>query len=594
MNLSNKKWTIWDGLKLPFSVSPYCMLCRTLYHLICAALPALSLAATSAFLDTAMGIKENGAGIAGILLPLCGIVAVLIWTHLGEAISGFAQIRIGIRLQEVMQTEFFRKLAVTEYASMEDPHIQDLIERVGKNPEKQVQQMGSSIIALFTLLAQNFSVLLIVLAHSWWAGLIMVLAAIPLVMQSIKAGKQGYQAQVDVTRFTRKYQYYSRLLLDRSTAAERTLFSYSAPLNQRYKDEFNKSYQKEKHVMIKSAFRMNLSGLAAAVFAGFCVFALIIPVRSGTMSIGLYISLVGTIFTLVNSIMFSLSPQMESLAKSRVAARELTELCSLPETPGAADTPAISVPVLETIEFRNVYFGYPRAEEQVLQGLNMTLHAGNHYAIVGENGAGKTTIVKLLSGLYSNYQGEILLNGKELRSYSSAQRKAYFSEVYQDFARYSVTLKENICFDLQSTDEKSSLPEILEFVQMDDIVRGLPMGLETRIGKIWDDGVDFSNGQWQKIALARALANHGEMMILDEPTAAMDPILESKVFEQLHRLCKDRTALFISHRLGSIQPSDYVFVLKGGKVAEQGLHENLAKQAGLYAEMVDSQRGWYQ
>jgi len=222
------------------------------------------------------------------------------------------------------------------------------------------------------------------------------------------------------------------------------------------------------------------------------------------------------------------------------------------------------------------------------------LEAGKHYAFVGKNGAGKTTITKLLTGLYTEYEGEILINGKELREYPVSTVKALFSVVYQDFAKYYIPLKDNIKLgDVSGKNTEEKIPDILTKGGLEELVSELKDGIDTPLGKILENGQDISGGQWQRIALARSLISRAPVKMLDEPTAALDPISESRVYGEFENLMKGKTTVFISHRLGSTKLADEILVIDDGMIIERGTHDELMDDEGQYAQMFEAQRGWY-
>ena len=263
------------------------------------------------------------------------------------------------------------------------------------------------------------------------------------------------------------------------------------------------------------------------------------------------------------------------------------------------------VPRLEVLEFCHVTFRYPGADADILKDFSMKLENGRHYAVVGENGAGKTTLIKLLTGLYREYEGEILYNGMEMRTFSREEWFRIFSCVFQDFARYYLSVEENICLGMGGMDfeehEDSQRKEkriarmegAAKQMDIHESISGLKHGYETRLGKLDEDSVDLSGGQWQRVAMARALMNDAPLLLLDEPTAALDPISESRLYEEFGEISKNRTTIFISHRLGSIKLSDHIFLLKDGCVKEQGSHEELMALHGIYANMYETQQSWY-
>lgn len=251
--------------------------------------------------------------------------------------------------------------------------------------------------------------------------------------------------------------------------------------------------------------------------------------------------------------------------------------------------------VMNSLEFRNVSFSYPETEKQVLKRCSFTIEAGKKYAFVGENGSGKTTITKLLDGLYEEYEGEILLNGESIRNLSIPERKALFAVIYQDFARYQIPLGDNVILGDSNhmLKEDQEIEDILKDQGLSETIQKLAEGIHTPLGKIQGNGMDLSGGEWQKIAMARLQVSNAPVQILDEPTAALDPISESQIYKQYATTSKNRTTILISHRLGAVVDSDWIFVLHDGHIKEQGNHKSLLNQKGLYAKMYESQKGWY-
>lgn len=253
------------------------------------------------------------------------------------------------------------------------------------------------------------------------------------------------------------------------------------------------------------------------------------------------------------------------------------------------------------IEFRNVSFAYPGTDKKVLDRVNITVEPGEHLSIVGLNGAGKTTFIKLLCRLYDPTEGEILLDGRNIQEYDYKEYMAQFAPVFQDFKLFGFTIRENITIaddspgDGREEPERRNLDELLKLTELDGLVERLPKGADARIFKIFEeDGIDPSGGEQQKIAIARALYKKAPVVILDEPTAALDPIAEYEIYRQFHTLVGDKTAFYISHRLSSCRFCDRIAVFSEGGIAEYGSHDELVKQpGGIYAEMFEAQAQYY-
>ena len=223
----------------------------------------------------------------------------------------------------------------------------------------------------------------------------------------------------------------------------------------------------------------------------------------------------------------------------------------------------------------------------------MKLYNGKHYAFVGVNGAGKTTITKLLTGMYDDFEGKILIDGKSIREFTTSELKGLFSVVYQDFAKYYISLKENIGLGNVHGVSDEEITEALESIGLAELVEELPNGLDTPLGKIKEGSVDISGGQWQRIAIARTIANKAPVHILDEPTAALDPIAESNIYSIFSKISRGKWTIFITHRLSAARLADEIFVIADGRVCEKGSHSELMEKQGVYAEMFEAQRSWY-
>ncbi|OUN51190.1 ABC transporter ATP-binding protein [Clostridium perfringens] len=447
-----------------------------------------------------------------------------------------------------------------------------------------------------SLIVRIISVLLLLFYHSWLSALIISMVSIPLFLVAIKSGKAIYEVSKTVAKERRKSDYIGWILTSREFTEERTLFQYGESLSAKWLEIFENVRKLEFKVGKDWIIKSKVRGTFTAMVAILVLIIFLVPLSKGTLSIGVFISLGYGVMDLVNEMGWILSTLIEELSKKMEYFKELQCFFELEEFEGALDRPSENV-LLETIEFKNVSFKYPQTNNYILKDLSFKLQKGKHYAIVGANGSGKTTITKLLTGLYDNFEGDILINNKSIKDYSFSDLKGLTSVVYQDFSKYSISIKDNVAVgNINKIDDinfSDKIADALEIIQLKDKVDSLKDGIKTELGKLKESSIDLSGGQWQRIAMARSIVSDSELVILDEPTAALDPVSESNVYENFEQISKDRTTIFISHRLGSTKLANEILVLQDGKLAEVGSHEYLINKKGIYADMYESQKEWY-
>ncbi len=316
-----------------------------------------------------------------------------------------------------------------------------------------------------------------------------------------------------------------------------------------------------------------------------------VMVITGRMTLGIFSQMLSAGETFSNS-MESLLQNVQELIKRTNYAYEYVKFM---QYPAALHSGTRHVGGGEhTVEFRNVGFTYPKTDVRVLDGVNITLRPGEHLSVVGLNGAGKTTFIKLLCRLYDPTEGEILLDGVNIKEYDIVEYMKLFAPVFQDFRLFAFSIRDNVAACGSVSDEE--LSELLEKVGLTEMVGSLEKGADTILFKPFDEnGIEPSGGEQQKLAIARALHKNAPMVILDEPTAALDPVSEYEIYRQFNDLVGSKTAIYISHRLSSCRFCDRIAVFSRGKIAEYGTHDELCDiQNGIYAEMFAAQAQYYQ
>ena len=588
-----KKRNLLAILSMPFRYSPISAVIGIIYTIISALTPAAKTLATALFIDTAISIVRDGKDQSLIIMPILFLTALIAYDWIAPNAHNLNAKHIELKLRQNLRVELVRKRALLEYRHIEDSDSWDLTTRVCGEPEVKVKDAYLNTLLALQFVISTAGIMAILMTYAWWVGILLVACCTPIFYLSLKSGKKQYDAEKEASKFDRRHKYLFGVLSSREYSDERALFGYTDKLINTYSEFYDKARKIRVRMYMKWMSRSKAPAVLIGIVMTGILFALLLPVIEGSMSPGIYIALVGAVNTMTYQFSWQLSSITDSLAKANEYMKDYFEFLSLSETENADAKPAWGVS-FDTLEFRNVTFSYPGIETKILSNLSFIIENGKHYAFVGANGAGKTTITKLICGLYDNYEGSILVDGVDIKSFSQEKRKALVSCVFQDFARYQISIYDNVamgCIEADSSDER--VLRSAKATMLTDVSASLPEGLHTKLGKIYDDGVDISGGQWQRIALARATASPAPLRILDEPTAALDPIAESEVYAQFEQLSRGVTTIFISHRLASAKLADWIYVIDDGTVVETGCHEELMALEGLYASMFDSQRGWY-
>ena len=594
MRLESRNYNTGDIIKIPFKFAPAQAMLIALQKLLDGIVPTLQILATAKFLDTAILIFKQEKGIKDIVMPLLFVIILLAYDWISKQLSKFAEVQIKNRLRGEFRVSIVEKIATLKYKYIENQDSWDLISRVIKEPEVQCTNAYISSLDMIAMILKILGVLVVLFTQVWWSAVLIVLISVPLFLIALKSGKETYEANREVEKNKRRVKYLEEVLNGREAVEERTLFGYSDKINNQWHEQFETARKHEFKVSLKWYINMKTGGVIIAVLSVLIVLILIGPVTSGILSIGMFMSIVNSVFNLINYLAWSLPEYGDNLAKNKEYLVDLTNFVKLEGDEGYLLKPAKEVIKLKFLEFRNVSFKYPGTEKYILKKMSFVIEEGRHYAFVGTNGAGKTTITKLITGLYEDFEGEILINGKSIKAYGQEQLKAMCSVVYQDFARYYISFRDNILLgDINNFDNVDSMNKAMETVELQDVVGGLPLGINSNLGKIKNDGVDLSGGQWQRIAMARGIVSLASIRILDEPTAALDPISESNLYEKFEEISRGQTTIFISHRLGSTKIADEIFVIGDGTIIESGSYEELMKKNGVYTKMYESQRSWY-
>ncbi|RSJ09288.1 ABC transporter ATP-binding protein [Streptococcus intermedius] len=554
-------------------------------------LPSLEILIIARLIDSVMQYISNTMTLNHVLINFFLLACTLVLKRLLPSVQDYVKWSFENKARTHYKLPLVKTISQLPLKYFENETTQSLFYRLLKDAESQVTNQYFNVLQLFQLILQVGGVLLIILRQAWWAALLILVLALVLFKLSIISGQANYQAKKDTATEERKSTYFEDVNLSREFVFERKIFGYTDEIISKFFKSYETVRRQRNKVHLDWFFKMKISGILVLILSALISGILAFPVLDGKMSIGLYISLVNAISSLVQVISWQLTATMDQLAQDLEYMKELHTVESLTECQEQKATPAVTIPPFESLAFKQVTFRYPDTETDILNNLTFTIKKGKHYSFVGKNGSGKTTITKLMTGLYDDYEGEILYNGISYRQFSPEQRQAIFAVVFQDFARYPTSVENNVYFG--KTYDSNHFQEILSLLKLNDFVDSLPQGLKTEVSKLNEDGVDLSGGQWQKLAIARSIALNRQVQILDEPTSALDPLIENEMYEQFDKLNKGHTTIFISHRLGSTKLADIIYVIDSGRVIEAGSHDELIALDGLYHKMFTEQRGWY-
>ena len=594
--LKRKKYKWIDILSIPFEISPFLLIAYVFLEVAQAIISTFAIVfATSFFVDVAIEALQGGLIISNLYITLGILLTVVALSRIIDHLLGLLNSRLKMVLKLHIEPNILEIRASLKYKYIEDSEGWDLVERLSENIIVDIQEGVRALTTVLRSMVSIASILALIMTHLWWGAVLIGVLSIPLFWISFKLGGKNYNAWMEAWPYERRFTYYSdEILTSREATQERTLFGYADSVVKLHREHFEIARKIQVRAGLGSIITMETTGVFMSVLALLISFTLVKPVMAGNLSPGLFMGIVTAVFTMANAFGGSLQEAAKNLSYSIRCMDDLTAFMELDLQAGALDLPDQVPPSFEKLSFKNVSFRYTNSTDYILRNVTFDIEPGHHYAFVGRNGSGKTTMIKLLTGLYDDYEGEILINGKELRSYEKSTLKALFSVVYQDFARYEVSLGDNIALgNASGKPSREDVYKVTSKVGLTETIEKLKDGLDTNLGKIEEEASDLSGGQWQRIAIARSLISPAPLKVLDEPTAALDPIAESQIYQEFEGLMNGKTTIFISHRLGSTKLADEILVIDGGEIVEMGNHQDLMKKEGLYAHMFESQRRWY-
>ena len=559
-------------------------------------IPLLALYLLKEIVDTvAAGVDGGGAGALtrlAMLVALAGGIAIF-----GAAlrtVSTLVTEAQSLRLSDHVQEILFRKSLEVDLEFYEAAEFHDAMLRAqAEAPVRparvvaalvQTGQAGLSLLAMAALL----------LSFHWLLTVALLAAALPGLLVKTRYSVRLYKWTRNRTQLERLTRYITTILTSIDYAKEIRIFGHGREFLRRHR-ELRKRLIRERMKMTKSRTVQDIAAQSVAVGAVFAaMFFIARRALVGAITVGDVVMYFGA-FQRAQDFFREMLTGLAGLYENNLFLADFDRFLAL--QPAIVDPPRprpFPSPITTGIEFRGVTFRYPGTERDVLKNVSFTIRPGEHVALVGENGSGKTTLVKLLCRLYDPQAGAILIDDVDLRELRVDDLRDHFSVIFQDYAKFYLTARENIWLgNVALPQDTPAITAAALRTGADAVIQALPFGYDTTLGRQFENGVDLSIGQWQKLALARAFLRQTPFIVLDEPTAALDPRAEGEVFDHFHELTRGRTAIFISHRLSTVRRADRILVIVDGQIAEAGVHDELLKRAGVYAELFETQARHY-
>jgi ATP-binding cassette subfamily B protein len=581
--------------RLVWKTSPSLTVATALIRIIRSAIPVSSLYVGKLIIDQVVQLSRQTNNDHTYLWELVAL-------ELGLAVLSDALGRATTLLDSLLGNLFsnYTSIKIMEYAArldleqFEDSSFYDKLERARQQTIGRTILLSQVLSQLQDLITMGFLAAGLMVFNPWLMALLFI-TVLPAFMGEVYFNDQTYSLSRRQTPERRELDYVRYIGASDETAKEVKLFNLSGFLIDRFKILSQKFYLDNKRI----AMKRSLWGTAFSLFGtlgyyGAYVF-IIYKTIGGKISIGDLVFLSGS-FRQLRSLLDGILTRFTAVSQGAIYLKDFFDFFEIqPSIVPSANALPFPNPVKQGFVFEQVGFRYANAENWAIRGVSFTLQAGEKLALVGENGAGKTTLVKLLARLYDPTEGRILLDGHDLRDYNLAELRKNIGVIFQDYIRYQMTVSQNIA--VGNIDEKENRELIVQAAKKslaDRLVQKLAGRYEQALGKRFNQGVELSGGEWQKIALARAYMKEAQLLILDEPTSALDARAEFEVFQRFAELTQGKTAVLISHRFSTVRMADRILVLDKGTVLEIGSHYELLQKEGRYAELFNLQAMGYQ
>ena len=587
---------------LVWETSPAIMMTNVALRIARSAIPVSTLYIGKLIIDEVIRLLRTG-GIESAAHGGAGLshLWLLVGMEFGLALLSDVLMRVITLMDSLLGERFanFTSVRIMEHAAsldldqFEDTTFYDKLERARQQTNGRTVLLSQVLGQVQDLISMAFLAVGLMTFNPWLI-LLLLIAVLPAFLGESYFNDRSYALMRSQTAERRELDYLRYLGASDETAKEIKLFSLSGFLIDRFKALSDKFYRDARNLAVRrSAWGTFFSLLGSLGYYGAYIY-IILKAVNGRLTIGDLTFLAGS-FRQLRTLLEGVLSRFTSVSQGAIYLQDLFEFFEIrPRIIRVAHPRPFPNPIREGFRFEDVGFRYLYSERWANRHLSFTLPPGERLALVGENGAGKTTLIKLLTRLYDPTEGRILLDGVDLREYDPDELRRNIGVIFQDYLRYQMTMAQNIAVGNIALKEERSLIEAAAEQSLANLLAGhLPNGYDQELGRRFRQGVELSGGEWQKIALARAYMRDAQLLILDEPTAALDARAEYEVFQRFSQLTKGRTAVLISHRFSTVRMADRILVLDKGELLEMGSHEELLEKGGRYTELFQLQAQGY-
>ncbi|WP_339180928.1 ABC transporter ATP-binding protein [Paenibacillus sp. FSL H8-0317] len=580
-------------IKLVYKANKYYFWILLLISMLSAFIPAALLYSTELLVNS---LVISNPILKYSLYFLVVYVSILTIKEMLQAASQYYQALYQIALSNSINIIIMEKCQKLGLADFEDSDSLDLLRRANDEGSYRPFQIYIQLLSLFQSVISLLSIAAFLMSWKWWVALLLIVLPLGSIIALMKVTKQEYEIIINRTTVTRKSWYLNYLLTNDRVVKEVKLFNIGSYLIDNFRNIYKEFYKKDKFIN-KRKLSVNLSILMFNMtIIGLTMYVALTDTLAGVILAGSFFSYLQGIVNTTNTSQMIIS-EYTVLMQDTMYLSQLFQFLNkepIEKQEIDANIKQISLGELESIKFDNVSFKYPGQSKYVLNKLNLELKKGEIVALVGKNGSGKSTIVKLITRLYLNFEGSILINGIDINRYDIDSLRKKVGVVFQDFVHYELTMRENIGFgNLEQINNNELLRSSIKKADLEPLVDKLPIGVETQLGKWFPEGHQLSGGQWQKIALARAYMKDADFYVMDEPSSALDAESEEEVFNHFRSIMDDKIGLYITHRFSSIKHASYIYYVEEGKILEEGKHSELMDLEGKYMGLYNLQLSAY-